>query len=72
MEALLYNDRIIRCLHGEGGVTGGSRINKQVLDLCLSGHLLISCLGGFLVGDTKCDARGLQLIAQHVGIQTGP
>ena len=55
--------RVIRCLHREGGIIGGSSIDKQVLDLCLSGHLLVSCLGDFLLGDAKCGTRGLQLIA---------
>ena len=72
-EVLLWcSDRIIRCLHWEGGIIGSSSINKQVLDLRLSGCLLISCLCSFLLGNTKCGACGLQLIVQLVGVQTGP
>jgi hypothetical protein len=42
------------------------------LDLRLNGRLLVSRLGGFLSGDTKCGARSIQLIAQLVDVQTGP
>ena len=62
LEALLYSDWIAHYLHREGDVTSGSRIDKQILHLCLSDHLFISCLGGFLVGNANCDMRGLQLI----------
>jgi hypothetical protein len=72
-EVLLWcSGQIVCCLHGEGGITSGSSIGKLVLDLHLSGHHLVSRLVSFLLGYAKCGARGLKLITQLFGIQTGP
>ena len=81
-EALLYGDRIVRYFHGKGHITGCLRAQLQGLDLCPQFHkkvhhvmrllldhpLVSSCLGGLILKNLKCIARGVQLTAQHLSI----